>query len=809
LVGNTQTLIAMLENYFKTGLRSLLRNKQYTIINIAGLSVGIAACLVLFLIIRYETGFDDFHANPGRIYRVVSSFDVGGKTDYSRGSAFPVARQLRLDYPQLEKVARINGSPGDQISVLDASKSQVEKKFNEVGLFFAEPEFFEIFNFPFLAGNPGTALAEPYTIVLTQQTAEKYFGNWKDAVGRYVKYRNRKVCKVTGILQNIPDNTDFPISAVMSFKTTSQDSSSDFASTQGDLNTFVVLPPGLTEAAFDKDLQAFAKRHKPAAFAKDSYALQPLKDIHFNDRFGTYRKSTFSRQLITALALVGAFLLLIACVNFINLATAQAVTRAREVGVRKVLGSGRGRLIGQFLSETFILTLLSICMALGLSGAVLPFVNDWMSIHIKFELTAALAGFLFLLAVVVTFLSGFYPALVLSGFNPITALKSKLSGNKGGAGISLRRALVVFQFTIAQVLIIGTLVIAGQMDFFKTADMGFDKEAIVNVHVPDDSVSRVRLTSLKTRLLEQPGIQGISFSTFTIADGSGWSSEFTFDNSSAATSFPASLKWADADAFKLYKLSFVAGRPYYPSDTVNEFVVNETLVKKLGLRHPEDILGRNIDFWGQVKARVVGVVKDFHGKSLEKEMDPIVMAPWKEVYQYMSVKISPGRIGPTMATIEKEWNAFLPNAVYDYQFMDDKIAGFYKQEAQVSRLYRIFAVIAIFISCLGLYGLVSFMALQRTREVGIRKVLGASAGHIVFLFSREFTILVGISFLVAGPISYYVMRRWLDNFSYRISLSAGFFVLALICSLGIAWITVGYKAMKAARANPVNSLRAE
>jgi len=800
----------MFKNYFKTAIRNLSRNKSYAFVNITGLAVGIAACLLIFMVIQYETSFDNFHANKERIYRVSTRFDRAGGAGYTRGICFPLGKQLPLDYPQLEQVATILSAQGDQVTVMDENGHNTQKKFKENGLFFIEPKFFNIFNFPFLAGDPKTALSSPNTAVLTQDAAEKYFGDWHNAIGRTILYENKRSCKITGVLKNIPTNTDFPIQVAISFKSNRNDSSNDWVSTRGGLNTFVVLPPGLSAAAFSKSLEGFGKKHIPADYAdKQGYVIQPLTEIHFDKQFGNYNGSTFGHELITALSIIGLFLLVIACINFINLSTAQAVNRAKEVGVRKVLGSRKRQLIIQFLSESFIITFTAVIIAFIFAFSVLPLLNQLLQTKIAMHVDMAIIAFFVATTVIVTLLSGFYPAIVLSGFSPITALKSRITGNTKG-GISLRRALVILQFTVAQALIIGTLIVLSQMNYFKTAPMGFDKEAVVNLPLPGDSLYSSKIDAIKTQLLKQPGVTGVSFSTFSISDDSHWGSDFTFDNAAKPVNFSADLKWADANVFSMYNLQMVAGKPYGPSDTIKDFVINETMVKMLGLKSANDAIGKKISFWdGQLNGHVVGVVKDFNGTSMAKAIAPVVMSTWKENYQVLSVKLQPQRIKPTMATIEKIWTASYPNAVYEYQFLDEKIANFYRQEEQLSQLYTIFAGIAIFISCLGLYGLVSFMAAQRTKEIGIRKVLGASAANIVYLFSKEFTLLIAIAFIIAAPVAYYFMHNWLQNFVFRITPGVGVFALTIVASIAIAWFTAGYRAFKAALANPVKSLRTE
>lgn len=803
----------MFRNYFKTAFRNLLRNKSYAAINITGLAIGIAACLLIFLVVQFETSFDTFHRDRDKIYRVVSEYKSPDGTNHSTGVPFPVGPALRIDFPQLKKVANILGINNDQITILQEGK-EPKKFLEERSIYFAEPEIFEMFHFPLLAGNY-KSLAEPNTALLTRAIAEKYFGNWKTAIGKTIDYENGTMLKVTGILEDVPANTDFPFGIVASYPTLKSlrisRNLNDWVSTYSQAYCFVRFPEGLTPARFNKDLETFVKKHKPAEYVRDGLIVQPLATMHFDDRFGNYSGRTFGKDLITALTLIGAFLLIIACVNFVNLATAQAVNRSREVGVRKVMGSNRFQLAIQFISETALITLFSVALALLIAIAVLPLLNQLLRLQLSLNLLGnpTILLFLGLTTIAVVLLSGFYPALVLSGFNPITALKSRITPRMVG-GISLRRGLVVLQFAIAQVLIIGMMIVVSQMEFFRNASLGFDKEAILNIYIPNDSVSNTKVDAFKHQLVQHAGVKNITFSFASPSDNGNWDSDFKFDHSAKSTDFSANLKWADTNYFNTYNLQLVAGRVFFPSDTVREFVVNETLVKKLGIKNPQDIIGKQMDFWdGDMVAQVVGVVKDFHVHSLRDPLMPVALSTWKRMYRQAGIKIDAANLAPTVAFIEKTWNATFPEYVYQQQFLDEKINNFYRQENQLSQLYKIFAAIAIFISCLGLYGLVSFMAVQRTKEVGIRKVLGASVGKIVYLFSKEFTLLIGIAFLIAGPVAYLIMHGWLENFTFRIKLGAGIFIIAILLSVMIAWITVGYKAVKAALANPVKSLRTE
>jgi len=807
----------MIRNYIKTAWRNLLRNKSYAAINVVGLAVGIAACLLIFLIIQFETSFDNFHSKKDHIYRVNTVFVGPDGVHPTSGTALPMSEGLRIDFPQLKEVAAIFRNDGSHYSVSNGSGQPV-KKFKEDDAYYAEPQFFSMFDFGWLAGDKKTALSEPKTVVLSEDEATRFFGNWRDAMGKIIRYENKTDLKVTGILKNPPANTDNPLKLVVSYATMRTKGSDfygnlhDWVSTFGDNNIYVLLPDNMTADQFNKNLKVFVKKHKPADYVKDGLQLQPLADMHYNTDVNVYSGHPFSKQLIKVISLIGIFLLVIACVNFINLATAQAVNRSKEVGIRKVLGSNRNNLLIQFLSETLIITLFAVTLAVIIAEIALPMLNKLLEIQLNSGFLADPVLLLFLagVIVIVTLLSGFYPALVLSGFNPITALKNRVASGKS-SGVLLRRGLVVFQFCIAQFLVIGTLVIIFQMDYFNKKSLGFDKDAILTVPFPGDSLSKAKLNTLKDELLAQPGVKDVSYSFASPSDNNGWGTDFKYNNSPKVTDFNAQMKWADAEYFKLYNLQFVAGHPYTKGDTINGWVVNESLVHKLGVRDPKDAIGKYIKLWDDKKkyAPIVGVVKDFNISSLKNPIQPVLMSSWKDVYQKINIKIQPANVNQTLASIERLWTSTFPDGMYEYQFLDEKIANFYKSENQLSTLYKIFAGIGIFISCLGLYGLVSFMAVQRTKEVGIRKTLGASVASIVYLFSKEFTILIIIAFVISGSIGYYFMHRWLQDFTYRIPLSPGIFILAIAVSIAIAWLTVGYKAIKAALANPVKSLRSE
>jgi putative ABC transport system permease protein len=819
----------MFKNYFKTAFRSLTRNRNYTIINIAGLAVGIAVCMMIFIIIQYQTSFDDFHAKKDRVYRVLteSHHADAGNITYAKNVPFPMPANLKTTFPQLEQVVPVYASHNDELQVLDDNGMPVKNFKEQSGVFYTSPSFFSMFNFPLLAGSY-ESLKDPNNVLLTKEVAENYFGDWKSAVGKTIKIKGyysmgaglfqfpATPLKVSGVLATIPANTDFQLRLVVAWGTDfTGDKEYGFAQPQwnqsaSDFGCYVLLPPNISVDNFNQQLSAYARKVQ-SADDKDSYIIQSLGAVHYDAAVRNFSNKTISHELINVLWLIAAFILLIACVNFINLSTAQAVNRAKEVGVRKVLGSNKAQLQIQFIVETFLIVTISVILAAVITLLALPYVNQLLELSLSFSLltSPAVIVFLFAVAIVVTALAGFYPSIVLSGFNPVTALKSKLTANTT-KGISLRRGLVVFQFVIAQALIIGTLIIVQQMNYFMDQPLGFDKEAIVNVPFRADSTGGKMTDYLKQQLLSN-GAKAVTFSSNTpVEDDNNIFTSFKFDHSIKDADFQAITKFADNDYVPTYKLQLVAGRNLEPSGWTKEFLVNESFVKSLGLKKPEDILNKEISIMdGLIKCPVVGVLKDFNDRSLRQNLAPLLIATNSTMYRQASIKLSTTNMAGSMEAIKKIWQQTLPNSVYEYRFLDDKIESFYKQETQLSQLYKIFAAIAIFLSCLGLYGLASFMAVQRIKEVGIRKVLGATSGSIVYLFSKEFIMLIAIAFLIATPIAWYYMNQWLQNYAYRITISWWLFATGGLAAIIIALATISFQAIKAALANPVKSLRTE
>lgn len=802
----------MFRNYFKTAFRSLSANKAYSIITVAGLGVGIAVCLVIFVFIRYEQSFDRFHHNEARIYRILTKSPVINASDRPLTAAvpFPLPTALENDLPDW-KTTGIFAQTDIQIMAMSKS-GQPEKKFKEKsGVFMVQPSFFSIFNFPWLAGDPTKLAADHHSVVLTKSMAEKYFGDWKQAVGRTIKVQDHDLFTVTGVLADPPPNTDFQLKFIFPYgDATNFAKSTDWWSIDGSHECYVLLPPNVTAAYADRQLNALSKKYRTPD-NKSTQIVQPLADVHFDAESGNYSQKSITPERIRSLWLIAAFILLIACVNFINISTAQAVNRAREVGVRKVLGSNRQQLAIQFILEALLLVLAGILLAVMLTSLLFTPVCALLDMPLSLDLFREMPVWLFLAGttILVTLLAGFYPAIVLSSFNPITALKSKLAA-RSHRGITLRRGLVVLQFVIAQALIIGTLLVLRQMNYFTTASMGFDQTAVVTVPIPQDSISATKLDYLRNRLLAIKGVQQVSFNNATPAESSSWWTPFNFDHAKKGTDFSSINKWVDAGYLSTYSVPLVAGRNISTNDSVKEFLVNETVVRRLGYSDPRDVLNKEINLWnGVAVGPIVGVVKDFHASSFKDSLAPVFMHSDKRAFDAAGIKLDGKDLPATIQAIQKLWNETYPDFVYEYQFLDEKIASFYKEETDLSRIYKIFASIAIFLSCLGLYGLASFMATQRIKEVGIRKVLGATAAHIVYLFSREFVVLIGIAFVIAAPIAWYFVHQWLQHYVFRLPISGWIFVAGGLTAVLIALATVSAQAFRAAAVNPVKNLRAE
>lgn len=807
----------MIRTYFLTAYRALLRNRSYSILNILGLALGITCSLLLFIIIRYELGIDTFHAAPENIYRLVVHERYESGTIQSGSMHFPAATVLRNNNPGIEQMAQIYGDEEVQITVPGINGEKAKYFNTDKPIAFTEPQFFELFDYGLDLQGKGKALQEPNTVLLTQSTAATYFPE-TEAVGKIISLNNKINLKVAGVLPDLPKNTDFPFGMFISYPTLKQYVEYDlggWSALTSQHNLYLKLPANADTAHLRAAISETLKAQLPEKKrARETFVLQPLKDLHYNSTYETFSRRSTSPEVIGIMVAVGLFLLVTACINFINLATAQATKRTKEVGMRKVLGSSQTQLMLQFLGETFLLTLAAGLFSIIMAELTLPYLNKLLDLELTFNLLQEPELLLFfgLEILVVTLFAGLYPAFVLSGFKPIEALKSKLARQQM-AGISMRKGLVLVQFTICQLLIICTLVVSEQMKFMRDKDLGFNKDAVVLV--PLTKAPAEKMVAYRQEILNVPGIEQASFIFAPPSSDYTYTTNYVFDNQPNTASSHVNMKLSDENYLDLFEIKLVAGRSFsrqHRGDTIRQIVINETMRRHLGLQAPEAALGKKLTLGRDLHGIIVGVSHDFHQNSLREQISPTAMVNLGTSTSnilFLAAKIAPSQTAAVIKNLETIWQKAYPDYIFDYQFLDQNIADFYKEDQRRNTLFRIFSGISIFIGCLGLYGLVAFMAAQRTKEVGIRKVLGASLWDITYLFSKEFIQLVLLAFFIAAPLAYYFMNKWLQDFEYRISLGAGAFIIAGLVTLAIALLTMSVQAIRAARRNPVLALKTE
>ncbi|WP_428654480.1 ABC transporter permease [Runella sp.] len=808
----------MLRNYFTITFRALKRSWNYTIINVAGLTFALACCLMLFLAIRYELSYDRHHAKADHIYRLTSYSKDSEDDGRNTGVPLPGLAALRTDFPEIKnQVTMAYELYGALIRVNDKKANKFQEEGGVVA--FVEPEYFRLFDYQWKEGKPQTAVNNPNTAVLSERAAHKYFGN-VDPVGKSIRVENKMDFVVTGVVENPPATSSLPFEVLLSFASLKQYGANggwdDWGSTYSGAQIYMALPENLTATQVDKRLIPFVQKHMEAEQAKKFvFELQPLTNIHTDTRTGNSAGRTVSKQMIWAMALIGLFILITACVNFINLATAQAIRRAKEVGVRKVMGSSRMQLVRQFLGETGLLTTLAVSLAFLLAYLSMPYVAGLLDIKADALVLSdpTVIGFVLILALVTTVLAGFYPAMVLSGYQPILALKGKMKMT-GGKQLTLRRGLIVFQFAISQMLIIGTIIAYNQMTYVRTADLGYNKEAVLTVNIPEQKPGQ--LETLRNKIAALPNVKSLSYGISIPSSDGNWWSGVRVDNADKDEDFGIVMRFADTSYINTYGLKLIAGRMYMPGDTMRELIVNESLIKKLGLRNPNQIIGKYLAIGGggNTKRPVVGVVKDFNTFSLHEETNPCVLTTRRSAYHSLGIKLATQQggtqsISRLISEVEKNWNATFPDFAFKYEFLDQRLDNFYKNEERMYSLFRLLAGIAIFIGCLGLYGVVTFMAESKTKEVGIRKVLGASVGQIVGLFSFEFVRLVLVALVIASPVAWYVMTNWLKDFPYKVDIEWWVFVVTALLVVSVTILTVSFQSIKAALMNPVKSLKSE
>ena len=801
----------MLKNYITTSLRNLWRSKSSTLINLSGLTLGITTSLILFLLVRHQSSFDNFHSKINRIYRVVGQSDGNQGKNYNAGVPPVLPEAFKMDFPEAEEVIFTSYRAGGLITI-HQSQGEPKKYGEDRGIVFTQPNFFKIFDRKILVGDTEKGLDEPNEAVISKKSALKYFGK-DDARGEVLSFEGNDY-KVTAVVEDYPDNTDFPFDVLLSYITIKKEKDeTGWNSIWSDEHCYFLLNQESNISEIERRVPDFVKKyHGEDNPDHVTYEMQPLSEIHFDDRYGNYNYSTTSRQMIMSLGVIGIFLIITACINFINLVTAEAIKRSKEVGIRKTLGSSRGQLIAQFLGESSLITIFSVMLAVGLAQFALVFLNSFLdsNLSLSFTTDTGLTIFILLVTVLVALLCGSYPSIVVSGFKPIFAIKHQ-SNSKNSSGYMLRRGLVVLQFFISQFFIIGTIVLISQMNYFRNKELGFKKDAILNIPIPENERSGGKENSSKMLTLREEvsrlsGIELASLNFTPPSSGNVSSTDFALEGKDER--FGTQVKLADGNYIRLFGLQLVAGTSILDLDTARGFMVNEKLSSMIGFHDPSEIIGKNIKMWGKTLP-VVGVIKDFHTMSLHEPIEATIVFNRIRSYETLSLKINPVNLQSTIKEVQNKWEAAYPEHIFSYKFLDEEIKEFYEREEKMSMLLAIFTSIAIFIGCLGLFGLTTFMANQKTKEIGVRKVLGASVQSIVFLFSREYVKLILIGFALAAPLAWYVMWQWLNDFAYKIDIGPAVFLTGLGVSFLIAIITVGYRSVRAAAVNPVDSLKCE
>ncbi len=819
----------MLKSYWKTAWRNITRHKTFTIINILGLPLGICFCLIIFLVARFEFGFDRFHPDGERIFHLgyqVKYGDLSYETwKTSRVmSALPAA--IRREVPGVEAVTGFYDGWEPKVKVPDPKAKSLYHEFSEpersswAETLIVDPDYFTVFKYDWLAGNPAT-LKQPFQVVLSASRARRYFGNTpiSGVIGRELVFDDSVHLSVSGIVADWTENTDFATQEFVSFPTIKSSSrlrdeyALDEWKPKGHPNTwtFVKLAKGVEPEKIGALLDGLVKRNSPAGGEFSKMLLQPLSDIHFNADYSHDDVRKVQKPTLYGVMALAVFILILAGINFINLSTAQSIRRAREVGVRKVLGSGRTGPTLQFLTETLLVVLFSVVLAACLVIPFLGLFRDFIPAGVHFRLNASVVLFLLSMIVVTTLLAGYYPSRVLSSYLPVTTLKGTVE-YQGNQAWTLRRGLIVFQFTISLVFIICTLVVGNQVRYVLSTSYGFKTDAVITVGTNwRDSLRLMQVFEDKLRQL--PGVEN------TTREGGapiGWGhSGFPFVYKGPHPVSIGETDYGDETFVPFYHMRILAGRNMHHTDSLQEVLVNETAARSFGFSSPDQAVGKFL--YSSVKGEygpfpIVGVVADYHTESFHDPIHPLAIAHIPEGERYFGIRMATagkhaGDMQKTLESIRKTFNSIYPGENFDYVFMDESIRNMYQEEVNLSMLVRSAMFVTIFISCMGLFGVSLFAAEKRTREIGIRKVLGAGIGDIVLLLNREFVALVILSILIASPIAWWAMSRWLDGFAYRIPLSPVLFLLAGLFGMLIALLTVSVQSIRAARANPAGVLR--
>jgi putative ABC transport system permease protein len=792
----------MLRNYFKIAFRNLWRHRVFSFINIMGLTVGMTACLLIFLYVRFELSYDTFHPKADRIYRIVADIKTPTEVIPSGGPAWAVPSHVKLEFPEVEAFTRVS------IDNLLFRKGDI--KFYETNCLWADSAFFTIFKFNLLRGDARTALVEPFSVVLSESAAKKYFGK-EDPMGKTILVTgDASPATVTGVMKDMPENSLIKGDIVLSMSTVTLKFAKGLDDQWGNYGpyAFLLLKPGANATSLQKKFPAFLEKWNGKEMKEmqmfPTLLLEQLKDVYLRS---TRDGSTGNIRNVYIFSVIALFILIIACINFINLTTARASERAKEVGIRKVAGAIKAQLARQFLGESLVICLIAFLLTLALSALLLPSFNELAGKTISqgiFE-NGRLLLLLLGAALVIGTLAGIYPAFVLSSFKPIEVLKGRFAtGSRGGL---LRKTLVISQFAISTALIIGTIIVYSQMLYMRNQKLGFNKDQVLVVDTNGDN-NRQALRQAISRL---PNVKATSLSGSVPGSGhpGAYSEVENIKGDLQITNLD--VYFVDFDYIPLYNIQMAAGRPFardYKTDSTQALILNEAAVRTLGYHSPEEAVGKRFKQWGR-EGKIVGVIKNFHYKSLQQPIKPLCLRMEWPQSGLLSVKLNQAGVKGAVTAIEKQFKTIIPNRPFSYYFLDEFYDRQYRSEERFGKLFLNFAILAIFISCLGLLGLASYSTMQRTREIGIRKVMGASVSNIINLLSKEFLKLVIISFFIAAPVAWYFMHKWLDDFAYRTHISWWTFAAAGSMALLIAIITISFQAFRAAVANPVKSLRTE
>lgn len=807
----------MLKNYITSAIRNLLKHKFYSIINILGLAVGIAVCLLILLYVQDELSYDKYNKKADRIYRLAGDFIIGGNKLNIPITAAIAAKTMINDFPEVENATRIRTTGGWFVKY-------GEKTIKEESLAFVDSTFFDVFTIPLIAGNPKTALTEPYTLVLSQKTVDKLFGS-EDPLGKIIRLDNSKDYKVTGVFKEIPANSHFHFEILASL-TTREDSrnpvwlsmnyytylllneNTDWKKLESKFPDLIARYMGPEfEMFLGKSLDQFKKEGGRAGFY-----LQPLKDIHLYSTLGNDIEPNSDIKYIYIFSAVAFFILLIACINFMNLSTARSAGRAKEVGIRKVLGSEKKQLIKQFLTESVVMSFIAMFIGIILIILLMPYFNELSgkSLEISIFTNTTLITGIVSITVFIGLLAGSYPALFISSFQPVKVLSGKMkSGAKSGW---LRSSLVVFQFAASILMMIGTIVVFNQLNYIQNKNLGFNKEQIIIIN--DTFILGKQADAFKDEVLQNPVVlSGTVSGNLPVRSDRSNSAVFKDAKKDDKTMTPMQMWYVDHDYIKTMGMEIIAGRDFsreFGTDS-NAVIINETAAKHFGWENP---LNQKVGAFSGIDPPVlkaytiIGVVKNFHFDTFKNSIEPLIffLSPYNDK---ISFRINTGNIASVLDYMKNVWDKFAPGQPFDYSFMDEKFADYFQSEQKVGQIASTFAVIAVFVGCLGLFGLAAFTAEQRTKEIGVRKVMGATVGGLVVLLAKEFAKLVAVAFVIAAPIGYFYMNSWLQDFYYRTEISLNTFLLAGILAFVIAMITVSYHAIRIALLNPVKSLRYE